>query len=257
MKSYIWGMIALLLIALSLISCSQPEEVTVPNGGVAITFDDHHFKDWLKADSLFKAYEWKATFCVSLIGSRSPEDIQKMHALHAAGHEIAGHGYLHVHAAAYVALKGLDTYINDEIIPLIEHFEQDSIIDLRAYAYPYGSHHVSIDNELINYFDIVRGIKNGNRSPERSPCYFNNSTTVYALGLDHHLYHFSLDYFLDLLAYAHQEGKIMIFYAHRPLETVTGDYQVSLETLETICQYVWEHQMHFYTLSDLADMIDD
>ncbi|MCF7832509.1 MAG: polysaccharide deacetylase family protein [Candidatus Marinimicrobia bacterium] len=248
-------LIPILIIVIITSSCTQVEDVTVTNGGIVITFDDHHFTNWLHADSLLNKYEWKVTFCVSLIGTRSESDIERMHKLQDAGHEIAGHGYIHVYSTLYTATHGIEKYIEDEITPMMDFFEAESLC-VRSYSYPYGSRSNYIDNELLNYFDILRATSNEFRKPEKSRCYFNNSRLVYACGLDDHFDHSSEEYFLDLITYAHEEGKIILFYTHKPVETVTGEYQVSFNTLNIICKYAYDNEMTFYTMSDLADMIE-
>lgn len=248
----------LLVITVTLLvlwSCTQPEDVTVPNGGVAITFDDLHFTEWCAVDTMLDKYHWKATFCISLIGSRSDLDIQRMHKLHEIGHEISGHGYMHVHSVLYVATHGIEKYIEDEIIPMMDYFEAESL-NVRSFSYPYGSRNNFTDNELLDYFDILRATSNGVRTVEKSKCYFDGSPIVYSLGLDDHFGHYSEEYFIDLLTYAHEEGKIIIFHGHKPVETVTGKYQVSFHTLDMICKYAYDNNMNFYTLSDLAGMIE-
>ncbi len=122
-------LIPILIIIIFTISCSHIEDVTVPNGGVVITFDDHHFISWCQVDSLLKKYNWKASFCVSLIGSRSDLDIQRMHELYEIGHEISGHGYMHVHSVLYVATHGMEKYLEDEIIPYLTKVFPNAVSD--------------------------------------------------------------------------------------------------------------------------------
>jgi peptidoglycan/xylan/chitin deacetylase (PgdA/CDA1 family) len=248
-------LIPILIIIIFTISCSHIEDVTVPNGGVVITFDDHHFTNWLQADTLLEKYNWKASFCVSLIGSRSDLNIQRMHELYEIGHEISGHGYMHVHSVLYAATYGMEKYIEDEITPMINYFDAESL-NVRSFSYPYGSRSNFTDNELLDYFDILRATSDGVRTAEKSKCYFDGSPIVYALGLDDYFYHSCEEYFINLLTYAHEEGKIIIFYGHKPVETVTGKYQVSFQTLDMICKYAYDNNMNFYTLADLADMIE-
>ena len=247
--------ILIFIIAIITLSCTQLEDATVPNGGIVMTFDDHHFTNWLQADSLLNKYDWKATFCVSLIGTRSDSDIARMQRLQDAGHEIAGHGYLHVYSALYTATHGIEKYLEDEITPMIELMEEDSII-LRTFAYPYGNRSNFTDNVLFDYFDILRGTLNVMRDPEKQKCYFCNSRVIYAIGIDDLLRYFSDEYILNLLSYAHEEGKILIVYGHRPVDSALGECQVSFHTLDMICKFVHDNEMHFYTMSDLADFID-
>jgi hypothetical protein len=91
-------------------------------------------------------------------------------------------------------------------------------------------------------------------------CFFENSRVLFSFGLDPVYSHFQYrnyeEYIIDLLTYAHNNNKIVIFTAHRPVENITGDYQTSFSALEMICNFVNVNNMQYYTLSELGGKIN-
>lgn len=225
------------------------------NAGIVITFDDNFVYEWCLADSLLKKHNWKATFCISRINKCTTNEIQKLHDLQNAGHEIAGHGLNHLNSVEYISENGVESYLNDEIIPMIEFIDKESFI-VNSFAYPFGSRNEVTDNTLMNYFKIIRGTTYGVKNPSEHNCFFNNSRLVFGIGIDSHYEHFSEQYILDLLIYAKNTGKILIVYGHKPTENVINKYQVSISTLNLICNYIEENNMNYYTLSDLSKMLE-
>ena len=223
-------------------------------GGEVITFDDRSISKWFSADSLLSKYGWKATFCVSRINRLTAEEIQILRILQNKGHEISGHGLNHYNAVKYVSKNGLDSYLNQEIIPMIEIMQNESLI-VNSFAYPYGSRNSEIDDALFDYFQILRGTTYDNILPLNHNCFFNNSTLVYGIGIDSSYEHFSDNYILKLMDYAKTKNKILILYAHEPVDIITSNSQTKFSTLELICDNIRENNMNFYTLSDLIPLL--
>jgi len=242
-----------IFIPILLNSCKKNEESQTNPRGVILTFDDNHAKDWVWADSILSVYNWKATFCISHIGNMSSKDISLLKSLENNGHEIAGHGYLHVNAVDFIGENDISTYIDEEITPMLDSMEQyfDPII---SFAYPYGSRSLDIDSVLFNYFHVLRGTTYGRVNSSELKCVYNSSPLVFGLGIDSHYSHFSMTYLTELLDYARENQIILIFYSHDVVSQVTGPYQTNISTLEYICQYITENHMTFYSLSDLINI---
>lgn len=248
---------------LCIFSCQKSEESEyqqheiddVKKGGIAITFDDNYIYEWQLAHSKLTETNWKATFCVSKINLFTTEEIEQLHELQNAGHEISGHGLKHLNAVNTINAVGAQNYIDEEIVPMLDIMDKESLY-VSSFAYPYGSRNTKTDAVLLNYFDIVRGTTYGNPKPENHHCYFNYQKLVFGIGIDSNYSHFSEKYLLDLLSYAKEESKILIVYAHKPMQEVTEDYQVSMATLNLICEYIAANDMQYYTLSDLIEMIE-
>ena len=243
---------------IAIYSCEKPDNGqfdSTKNGGVVITFDDKSVFEWSLADSLLKEHNWKATFCVSQINKLTTYEIQELHDLQNAGHEIAGHGLNHLNSVDYINDHGVESYLNEEIISMIEFMDKKSFM-VNSFAYPFGSHNEEIDSVLLEYFKIIRGTTYGIKDPSEQDCYFENSMLVSGIGIDSHYEHFSEDYILDLLTYAKNTGRILVLYGHVPVENVTSDYQVSVSTLNLICNYIEENDMKYYTLNDLNELLE-
>lgn len=232
---------------------SQTNNSKEPNAGVVISFDDATINDWYQADKILHKYSWKATFCVSKINTLSHSEIKELKQLQKEGHEIAGHGFHHFDAPKFVTKNGVDAYINQEINPMLAlmHFYNFKVT---AFAYPFGFRNATIDAALLKKFKIIRGTTYGAEDPFFQNCYFNNSRLVYGIGIDTDHPNFSIPYLIKLLDYAKRKHKILILFGHKPVQNITANYQTKMETLQLICNYVKQHNMTFYTLSELNNL---
>lgn len=229
---------------------SNPKEI---NPGVVISFDDTSINEWYQADKILSQYSWKATFCVSKINTLSHSEIKELIQLQKEGHEIAGHGFHHFNAPKFVAKNGVNAYINQEINPMLTlmHFYNFKVT---SFAYPFGFRNANIDKALLKKFKIIRGTTYGAEDPFFQNCYFNNSRLVYGIGIDTDHPNFSIPYLIKLLDYAERKHKILVLFGHKPVLKITANYQTKIETLQLICNYVKQHNMTFYTLSELNNL---
>ena len=250
-RIHIFIPILLILVSLSLTSCFL-DAGSDAHGGVVITFDDRYVENWVWADSVLANYEWKATFCVSAPQGLTDTQFADLRDLKASGHEIAGHGVAHRNAVDYVAENGMDAYLRDEILPMINTMKTEAI-EPSSFAYPYGTHSQEIDDTLLTYFKILRSTTYTWSNPEEQSCYYENDPLVNGLGTDGAASEYRTNYFLGLLEYARENQKILIVYAHRPVAEVTGANQTDIRTLTAICNYIRMNNMRFYTLSELVD----
>jgi peptidoglycan/xylan/chitin deacetylase (PgdA/CDA1 family) len=232
-----------------LFSC-QKKKTEPYTAGVVISFDDAYVDEWFETDKVLKKYDWKATFCVCKIDSIGRSQINKLLQLQKEGHEIAGHGYHHYNAVTYVQKHGIDSYVKQEIEPMIQSMRKHSF-KVTSFAYPYGERSDLLDKTLSSKFQIIRGRAFCGVIPEKEGCYFNRSKYVYAFDIDNSHVHFSIPYLVELLDYAKRNNKILILCSHKPVTEVTENYQTKVETLEFICNYVKQNHLKFYTLSDL------
>jgi peptidoglycan/xylan/chitin deacetylase (PgdA/CDA1 family) len=258
---YLFPIILFVFLA-GLPSCEENNEITPApgNGGIAITFDDRHITEWTLADSLLTDYQWKATFYVPYFDRLTEIEIQHLHELNTAGHEIAGHGLNHENAVAFISSEGVDKYLHAEILPMIELMENEGF-SIESFAYPFGLRNQDTDHVLLQYFDIVRGVNRGIfKNIAEHDCFFENSPVVYSRGIDRQDYPYLDDrgyeqYIMALIASAKDNNKILIVHCHTPVENLTGDHQVSISTLARICEFIEANNMTYYTVSDLTPII--
>lgn len=240
------------LILLAASSCSTDEAfVAAPYApGVIFTFDDVFADEWCDADDILGEYNWKATFFVTRYGELNEELKNKVYHLELNGHEIAGHGLNHVHAPQYVAEHGLNNYIQNEIKPMIDIMGQDGYA-LKTFAYPYGEKTDQIDKKLLDYFNIIRGTTYGQLPPDKHDCYYNNSRVIYGLGIDQSYSHSGTEYLKSLMKYAKEQNKIVIFYGHETVNTISGNYQTNVDKLKELCSYANQLGLKYYTVNEL------
>ena len=122
-------------------------------GAVCFTFDDYHGKNWLKADAIFKKYNAHATFFV--VREITPEKVEVMKKLQAAGHSVGLHGIGHRDAPRFIASHGEKWYWENEIKPQLDVCNKNGI-KIRSFAYPNNRHDEKSDALLFKHFDYLR-----------------------------------------------------------------------------------------------------
>ncbi|MEL1245794.1 polysaccharide deacetylase family protein [Flavobacterium sp. DGU11] len=248
----------LIILLLAFFSCNNDDHHTTIaetsyEPGVVLTFDDDYVDDWTAVHAILKEYDWRTTFFVTKFAELDASEIEQLHALKNYGHEIAAHGLNHIDARNYIAQHGADAYLEHEIYPMVSLMDANGL-HTRSFAYPFGSRNPTTDGVLFDEFTMLRGTTYGQLPVASHNCYYTGNRLVYGLGLDNSYAHFSLNYVLSLLEYAKSHNKIVIFYAHRPVNTVNGEYQTEYQTLSAICDYVKTNNMRFYTISELDDL---
>ena len=247
----------IIICTLLLFSCSKNDDIQqqIPNlqAGVVLTFDDDFVEQWSAVNTILKPYDWKATFFVTRFNQLSTVKIQKLKELKTDGHEIAAHGLNHINAVTFIAANGTNAYLNQEIYPMVTLMNNNDL-STTAFAYPYGARNLITDQLLLNEFQIIRGTTYGNATPALQNCYFNFNKLVLGLGIDNNYAHFSIPYFLSLLEYAKNNHKIVVFYAHKPVQNYQNNYETEYQTLIEICNYVKNSHMKFYTISELCTL---
>jgi hypothetical protein len=252
MRNYLF-----LIVSIILFSCNEnddvPSQQTNLQPGVVISFDDDFVDEWFQVNTILQPYDWKATFFVTRFNQLSTTKIQKLIDLKSDGHEIGGHGLNHLNAPTFISANGTSEYIIQEITPMLVLMNNNDLSPT-SFAYPFGSRNATTDNLLLNDFQILRGTIYGNLNPASQSCYFNNNRIVFGLGLDNNYSHFSIPYFLSLLEYAKNNHKIVVFYAHKPVQSFQNNYETEYQTLIEICSYVKNNNMKFYKMSELYNI---
>ena len=244
-----------------LFSCAPNDDEALPgipdpagfSPGVVLTLDDDYVENWASAQDILKVYNWKATFFITKCNQLSTDELTKLQEFNTYGHEIAAHGLNHFNAPQFFAADGAEAYIATEIQPMMKIMD-DNGLHTTSFAYPFGARNAVTDATLLNNFRILRGTTYGSQSPEYQNCYYTGSKVVFGLGIDSSYPHFNIPYFLSILKYAKEHNKIVVFYAHKPVETSTADYQTEYKTLVEICKYVKANNMKFYKMSELCDL---
>jgi peptidoglycan/xylan/chitin deacetylase (PgdA/CDA1 family) len=240
-----------------LISCSDDEELPSQSAtiqpGVVISFDDDYVNEWFETNTILQDYDWKATFFITRFNQLTTDEIEKLINLQNQGHEIGGHGLNHLNAVTYISQYGTIDYLNEEIDPMMDIMNEATLLPT-SFAYPFGARNATTDNLLLNEFQMIRGTTYNSYSPASQNCYFTNNRLVLGLGIDSNYPHFSIPYFISLLNYAKNNNRVVVFYAHKPVENVQNNYETKYETLMEICNFVKQNNMKFYTMSELYNL---
>jgi hypothetical protein len=117
------------------------------------------------------------------------------------------------------------------------------------FANPFGSNDPAANQALLGYFGHVRDT-HSDWEDHIYYTYSSNTSFISGKGIDTS-YGDSDDTINASISKARTEDKILILYGHRPVESSTGDYQMSYDRLEKILQYVSDNNMKTYTIAEL------
>lgn len=239
-----------------LLSCKNDksdEKSKANRAGVILSFDDAYINEWYATDQQLKKYGWKGTFFVCRIHNFRHNHVKKLLELQKEGHEIGGHGLQHLNASTFLKNHTIDDYLTQEIDPMLRLMNFYGL-KISSFAYPYGGRTKALDSALLTKFQFIRGRAFYEKEASKQGCYYNNSKLIFSFSIDDTYHRFNIPHLLHLLDYAKKNNKILILNSHKTVKNVTGDYQTKNETLEIVCRYIKEHNMKFYTVSDLNNI---
>ena len=216
--------------------------------GIALTFDDNSIDQWYAIRGLLKQYHAHATFFVTQYENLDQNEVNELKALQADGNEIGYHGYAHLDATTYLENHTVNDYMNNEIINGVTLMRADGFNPV-DFALPGGAgdENAGLITALSQYFTHIRGI-------DRAPPYYqygSNVPLIHAQGIDDISYGQTMNDLYHYISTAKDNDEIVIFYGHIPVQTVTGDYQVSYDRLNNILKNVSDSNMKFYTVSEI------
>jgi peptidoglycan-N-acetylglucosamine deacetylase len=212
--------------------------------GIAITFDDGYYDDWLKMLPVLKKYNAKVTFFVS--PNYPKKDInagEKIMKLYNAGNEIGLHTINHPHLYTYLKHHSLKDYYKNEILPGVL-FLNSLGINPGSFAYPFGEYNAESNLLLSRYFNKIRcmwGYANIKKVKKVTGASVWTGT--------------SLKYYKYDINYAKLDSSIWVLVAHRPVKKATGNDPFTFAMLDSICKFVKEQNMRFYCLQEIDSII--
>lgn len=140
-----------------------------PAAGVALSFDDAYVDHWLSGTDLYARYGARLTFFVAYFDKLSPERRASLHELVRLGHAVEAHSVAHQRAPLYVEERGLQAYLDDEVVPSIEAL-RDEGFDVTTFAYPFGARTGETDRAILRHVPLVRSVSFTWTSPATDPC---------------------------------------------------------------------------------------
>lgn len=229
-----------------------------PNkGGVALTFDDRNFQDWIDAIPLFDKYGVKATFFIS--GEINQPALDAARRLQRRGHAIGFHGVHHLKAVDYSKRRSAEDYVSAEIEPQLAAFKAAGIAPT-SFAYPSSQNNAVTDSAILKTTRHIRtgaGLAPGAQiagtdrffTPAnqigRRGC-LDGKGIDYAPAMEDRTFE-QLDAALERAA---KDKEILTLYAHGIAVSKRG-HHITPAALERIFQKARELNLPFYTFDQL------
>jgi len=232
----------------------------LPSAGVVLTFDDRNMNQWVKQIPLFRKYNAQVTFFVDHFHTLTPQQLEALKQLKAAGHAIGCHGAKHRKAVDYVRAHGMERYLKDEIEPAVKRMT-DAGLPPSCFAYPSSSRNAEIDQALLKTFRHLRGgtgLPAGQRMRDLESIYvpvdeIGSNGCLLGTGIDYAGTEKRPDYLVeikDAMDHAKQRGEIVVFYAHNISDKGPG-HHLQPRVLEAILAHAQQIGLKTLTYDDL------
>lgn len=128
---------------------------TGPDRGLALSFDDRDIAGWYGLLPMFARYRARVTFFISQFHALSPEELDQLHAIAAAGHSIDYHSTNHLNAETFSRANGVEGYLTEDVMPDLAAMRANGF-DPLVFAYPFGSRNAELDTALATHFRFLR-----------------------------------------------------------------------------------------------------
>lgn len=235
---------------LFLSSCSKEvPQGSLPNGQVAVTFDDASVDNWYQHLDLLDSLKIKATFYVSAYHSFTATQKQKLKEVERRGHEIAYHTASHPDLVKEVAKDGVAQTETREILSDLELMKADGY-NITNFAYPFGSHSMQLDNCLLRRFKSVRALSNHQNYNKSLVKEAGDRKILYGANIDNNS-RLKEDGIYSLMDKAKDHNDCLVLVAHQ-MANPALKLQISRERLVLISKAAAERNLEFVTINQIA-----
>jgi peptidoglycan/xylan/chitin deacetylase (PgdA/CDA1 family) len=208
--------------------------------GIALTFDDSYYDEWIEMLPILNKYNAKVTFLISpnypVNDKNSKEKILK---LYNAGNEIGLHTMNHPHLSTYLKNHSINAYYKNEILPGIR-FLNSIGIKPGSFSYPYGQFSDKSNKLLSEYFNKIRGMY--------GPANIKKPGKVIGASV---IRSTRLKEYKDEILFAKTDSSIWVLAEHRPVKKITGADTFTYDMLDSICRIASRQNMRFYCLREI------
>jgi peptidoglycan-N-acetylglucosamine deacetylase len=208
--------------------------------GIALTFDDAYYDEWIEMLPILQKYDAKATFFICRNYPKyDPKSKEKILTLYNAGNEIGVHTLNHPHLSDYLKDHTLSEYYRNEILPDVR-FLNALGINPGSFAFPYGEQNTEAIRYISQYFNKIR-------------CMYgapNIKTSGKVIGASL-IWSRDLKDYKDGILFAKSDTGIWVVVEHKPVHEFTNKDTFTFRMLDSICRFVKEQNMRFYCLNGI------
>lgn len=249
------------LFSLLMLLVSFNVQAATNEAGLALTFDDDYVDQWydyfITNEQNFDLSNVKVTFFVSNFHLLSTEQVNKLHALEAAGHEIASHSYSHgeinIDDPDVNSPASVSNYLNTQVLPSMNEMVNAGFAPV-SFSYPSGAHTPAYDDAIRTYFPYLRSVFADENHPLATiDRLYHNSDKYYTYlegdSIDSSAQN-ELPEIEDALTRAKNNAEILTLYTHRILpDGQTHTYAINVSKLNGVINAAKQRGLKFYTFS--------
>jgi len=242
----------LLLIAAQLLFTACNKEIPrgkLPNGQIALTFDDASVDNWYQHLGLLDSLHIKATFYVSEYHTFNAVQKAKLKEINDRGHEIAYHTASHADLVKAVAKNGIAQTEAVEINSDLRLMQADGYT-ITDFAYPYGSHSSQLNACLLRKFKSVRALSNKQNYYKSLVKESGERKVLYGANVDNNS-RLREDGIRSLMEKAKEHNDCLVAVAHQ-INVPFLALQISRQRLIAMSQYAAELNLEFVTINQIA-----
>lgn len=238
------------LAAFFLLACRKDvRNGRLPNGQLALTFDDASVDNWYQNLNLLDSLNIRATFYISSYHSLTARQKEKLKGIQQRGHEIAYHTATHPDLVKAITKNGMAQTEASEILSDLNLMRADGYT-ITDFAYPYGSHSMQLDNCLLRRFKSVRALSNHQDYNKSLVKENGDSKVLYGANIDNNS-RLKEDGILSLMEKAKDHNDCLVLVAHQ-INKRNIRLQISRERLLYIGRIAAEQNLEFVTVNQLA-----
>lgn len=243
-------LIACLVVTIIFSACSKSiPDGKMPDGEVALTFDDSAVDNWFTYMPVLDSLNIKATFYVSNYHKLTQKQKDELHIMAAHGHEIAYHTTNHPDLVKALQKKGMAALITEEIEKDLPLMRKDGF-NIVNFAFPFGSHNAQLDAAFLRTFKSIRAVTNSQNY---------HKSLVKQSGEKQLFYGASVDVssklndgaIINLLNDAHTHNDCVVLLSHE-INTPNYKYSVPLTRLRLIAAEAQRRNLKFVTVRQIC-----
>jgi peptidoglycan/xylan/chitin deacetylase (PgdA/CDA1 family) len=233
------------------VSCKKDDvqEGRMPDGMIALSFDDNSVDCWYKYLPLMDSLGIKATYYISGYHKLKPAQKNKLRAIQAHGNEIGYHTTNHADLLKLYSKNSMRYLMDTEIKPDLKLMQNDGFFP-ENFAYPYGQHDSFLDRQLLVYFKSVRAVCTPKTYKKSLATSSGTGQVFYAPKIDARS-KITDEQIENLMNLAHENHSCVFFYAHE-INNPNYELQITIDRLRKIASLAQKYNLKFVTTSEVA-----